>query len=377
MNHVAFVIPGLDQVGGAEQQALEVALGLARRGWRVSMVTLAGDGGHAADELRDADIPLHSLSMRRGLADPRGWLRVERWLHRCAPDIVHAHLPHATFLTRWSRLLAPARVVLDTVHSSGTGGRARHWGYRMSNWLADETVFVGCDAAHAWLATGAVPANRQRVIPNGIATQRWTPDPAMGADLRAHLGLGDEFVWLAAGRLERVKDHRTLLEAMTLLPASARLLIAGRGSQESDLRRQAASLRIEGQVRFLGFVSNLLDYMRAADGFVLTSRWEGLPMVLLEAAACGLPAVATDVAGSREVIVPGQTGYLCPPGDAAQLAAAMHYVMQMTPAERRAMGVEARRRTMAKFSLEKTLDRWEKLYEELLLRHAAPVRRAH
>lgn len=374
MNHVVLVIPGLDQIAGAERQTLELARGLAARRWRISVVTLSGEGRYAAGELRAAGIPLHSLHMRKGLADPRGWWRMQQWLQHNAPDVVHAHLPHATYLMRWLRLLAPVRAVVDTVHTSAPAGGLRSWAYRMSNWLSDETVFVGHGAADAWRTARAVSVHRQRVIPNGIATERWTPDALAGTSMRARLSLEKAFVWLAAGRLEAVKDYRTLLEAMALLPLPARLLLAGSGSLESDFRQRAASLRIEDRVDFLGFVPDLLAYMRAADGFVLTSRWEGLPLVLLEAAACGLPAVATDVTGSREVILPNQSGYLCPPGDATQLAAVMQHVMKMDRAERGAMGERARRHAEEAFSLHRTLDRWEALYEELLLKRPAPLR---
>ena len=97
-------------------------------------------------------------------------------------------------------------------------------------------------------------------------------------------------------------------------------------------------------MRFLGFEPNVQRWMQAADGFVLSSRYEGLPMVLLEAGACGLPAVATDVPGTREVIVNGETGWLAPAGDADALAQAMAKLMRTPPEERRAMGERARRR---------------------------------
>jgi len=104
MSHAAMMIPGLDRVGGAEQQAISLAKGLRQRGWRVSVVALSGTGGAAATELEDAGVRFLSLEMRKGLADPRGWLRFQRWLWREQPDVLHAHLPHAAWLARW---LAP------------------------------------------------------------------------------------------------------------------------------------------------------------------------------------------------------------------------------------------------------------------------------
>jgi glycosyltransferase involved in cell wall biosynthesis len=132
-----------------------------------------------------------------------------------------------------------------------------------------------------------------------------------------------------------------------------------------------ARLGLERRVRFLGFEPNVQRWMQAADGFVLSSRYEGLPMVLLEAGACGVPAVATDVPGTREAIVNEETGWLAPAGDADALARAMAKLMRTPIEERRAMGERARRMVRERFSLETVLDRWEQLYAELLGRKSA------
>jgi glycosyltransferase involved in cell wall biosynthesis len=131
MSHVALIIPGLDRIGGAERQVILLAKGLRRRGWRVSVVALTGSGGSAAAELVATGAAFLSLEMRKGLADPRGWIRFNRWLKRENPDVVHAHLPHAAWLARWSRLAAPVRAVVDTLHSSSTGSLGRQCGYRL------------------------------------------------------------------------------------------------------------------------------------------------------------------------------------------------------------------------------------------------------
>ena len=106
MRRIALVLPGLDRIGGAERQVMLVAKGLNRRGWHVSVVALSGNGGEAAAELSSAGIQFLSLEMRKGLADPRGWIRFHRWLRREKPDVIHAHLPHAAWLVRWDS--APA-----------------------------------------------------------------------------------------------------------------------------------------------------------------------------------------------------------------------------------------------------------------------------
>jgi glycosyltransferase involved in cell wall biosynthesis len=375
VSHVALLIPTLDRIGGAERQVMLLAEGLVLRGWRVSVVALSGTGGSAAAELTASGAGFLSLEMRKGLADPRGWIRFHSWLRQETPDLLHAHLHHAAWLSRWSRIGAPVRVVVDTLHSSHTGSLGRQLGYRWSSWLADRTTAVSNAVAEAHLSSAMARENKLTVLPNGVDVQAWRPDHAVRANFRRELGLGDEFLWLAAGRLEPVKDYATLLWAMAPMPDTARLAIAGSGSMLTELTQLATRLGMDRRVSFLGFQPDLRRWMHAADGFVLSSRWEGLPMGLLEAAACALPAVATDVPGTREVIVHCQTGLLTTPGSAVALEGAMTRMMQTSAEERRAMGERARQRVIGRYSLESVLGRWEALYAELLGNHPTPLRR--
>jgi glycosyltransferase involved in cell wall biosynthesis len=374
MSHAAMMIPGLDRVGGAEQQAILLAKGLRRRGWRVSVVALSGTGGAAAAELAHADIAFLSLEMRKGLADPRGWLRFHGWLCRERPDVLHAHLPHAAWLARWSRLAAPVPLVVDTLHSFATGRMGRQFGYACSRWLPDRVTAVSEATAASHLAAGMVSPSNLSVIWNGIDVDAWQPDAEGRAQARCELGISDEFLWLAVGRLETVKDYPSLLLAMTRTPEKARLLVLGAGPREGELVELAERLGLKQRVRFAGFAPNVVRWMRAADGFVLSSRYEGLPMVLLEAGACGVPVVATDVPGTREAVVDGETGWLAPAGDAQKLAMTMMKLMHTPPDARHAMGERARRHVAEHFSLEAVLDRWERLYAELLERKSAKRR---
>jgi glycosyltransferase involved in cell wall biosynthesis len=366
MSHVAVSIPGLDRIGGAERQAMLLAKGLRRRGWQVSTVALSGSGGAAAAELRDCGITFTSLQMRKGLADPRGWIRFHRWLNRERPDVLHAHLPHAAWLCRWSRLAAPVRVVIDTLHSSSTGKSGRRFGYTLSRWLPDHVTAVSQATAASHLAAGMVHEKQLSILGNGIDLAAWEPNAQARSAMRQLLGFRDEFLWIAAGRLESVKDYPTLLRAFARAPQTARLLILGAGPLEAELAALAAQLGLEKRVRFLGFEPNVERWMQAADGFILSSRYEGLPMVLLETGACGVPAVATDVPGTREVLSDGVNGWLARAGDPCSLGDAMTRLMRMPNEERSAMGERARQRVIAEFSLETVLDRWEWLYEELL-----------
>jgi glycosyltransferase involved in cell wall biosynthesis len=374
VNHAGLIIPTLDRIGGAERQVMLLAAGLRARGWRVSVITLSGAGGAAAAELTCAGVEFLSLEMCKGLADPRGWFRFNRWLRRERPDIVHAHLPHAAWLARWSRLAAPVSVLVDTIHTSATGTIGRRAGYLLSRWLPDRVTAVSAGVRDAWIAAGMTSSEQCIVISNGVDTGVWLPDEAVRVARRSELGLGHEFLWFAAGRLEPVKDYATMLRAFAQTPRRGRLVIAGSGPLQAELHRLASALEIADRVRFLGFEPAVRQWMQTADAFLLSSLWEGLPMGPIEAAACGLPAVATDVPGTGEVIVDGQTGFLAPAGDPGSLAARMRALMQLFPEERKAMGDRARRRANELFSLSAVLDRWEQLYRELLDRNPYPRR---
>ena len=374
MNHVALLIPSLDRLAGAERQVLLLAKGFVARDWRVSIVALSGSGGDAARDLTSAGAAFLSLEMRKGLADPRGWTRFRGWVRAESPDVIHAHLPHAAWMARWSRLFAPTRVVIDSVHTSATGTLGRRLGYRWSDWLPDRVSAVSAGVAKAYRSAGMVSPRRLILLSNGIDTHHWRPDPSIRLEQRRRLGLVNEFLWLAVGRLEPVKDYPVLLQAMMEVPRSARLVVAGAGLDANRLRRMAIELGLETRVRFLGFEPDVLPWMQAADAFVLCSRWEGLPMSLLEAGACSMPAVITDIPGSREIIVDGQNGFIVPAADSVSLCSAMSRMMRLSHEERAGMGRRARERIVAHFSLDAVLDRWESLYLDLLESHPRPAR---
>jgi glycosyltransferase involved in cell wall biosynthesis len=374
MNHIAFVLPGIDRLGGAERQAILLAKGLTRRGWRVSLVALSGNGGEAAAELQRAGVAFTTLRMRKGLADPRGWIQFRRWLKTQTPDVLHTHLPHAAWIARVSRFLAPVRVLVDTVHTTRTGSRLQRAVYRVTDSLSNRVTAVSRAVAEASTSAGIARTGQMLVLPNGIDVEACRPDPAVRARVRSELGLTTEFLWCAVGRLEPVKDYPTLLQAIAGLPEHARMVIAGGGWQESQLRSLASDLGLAHRVRFLGFQQDVRPWIQAADAMVLSSLWEGLPMSLLEAGACGLPCVATDVPGTNEIVIEGQTGFMAKPGSLDSLHGAMLRLMRMSPAERRSMGLNARRQVVEYFSLDAVIDRWETLFRDLLKQNECACR---
>jgi glycosyltransferase involved in cell wall biosynthesis len=163
-----------------------------------------------------------------------------------------------------------------------------------------------------------------------------------------------------------VKDYPTLLRAFAQLPTSAHLQIVGSGPEEPRLRTLAAELQIEDRIHFAGFHCNVQPLLSRADAFVLSSLWEGLPVSVLEAAACSLPVVATDGAGTREAMISGETGWVVPVGDVSALAQTMSAIMALRPDQRQKMGARGRQLVEERYALPIIVDQWEKLYHQLL-----------
>ena len=366
---LAILIPTIDQIGGAERQVLLLAKELAARGWRITLIALSGSGLNVAVELASANVDFLSLEMRKAWIDPRGWLRYRVWFRIHRPAIVHAHLPHATWFARWVRLLAPTRVLIDTIHTSKTtsnsGGPGRRLGYKLSDWFTSEVTCVSEAVANAVLAAGIASREKMRIIPNGVVLP---PSPPLR---NPNLN----FQWIAIGRLAPVKDYPTLLHAFAALPGQPSLQIVGTGPEEAHLRNLAAELQIESRVKFAGFKADVQPLLAAADAFVLSSLWEGLPVSVLEASAASLPVVATDAAGTREAILPSETGLLVPIANPASLAQAMTQIMLMPREQRLQMGANGGRFVETNYSLSQVVDWWEDLYTHLLRNHPNPTRR--
>ena len=346
---------------GAETQVKELACEHARRGTRVMVVSLR-DPEAFVSELTNAGVQVISLGMPKGVADPRGLFRLARAVRRFRPDVVHSHMVHANILARVARLVCHMPVLVCTAHNTNEGGRWREFLYRLTDRLANVTTNVSRAGVERYVRVGATPAGRIRWVPNGLDVSRFERGPATRDAVRATLGVAGSFVFLAVGRLERAKGFDVLVRAIPSVTFARRdvtFLFAGEGSQRQTLEESAHSLP---NARFLGVRDDVPDLMAASDAFVLPSRWEGLPMVLLEAASACLPVVATNVGGNGEAVVDHVTGLLVAPDDAEALGAAMVRMISLSSEERHEMGMRARQFVQERYALNAVVDTWLELY---------------
>ena len=361
---IAMLVTGLDY-GGAERQVVELSCRLAARGWRVGVVSMLAPRAFA-DDLGRVGVPVASLGMARGVPDPRALVRLVGVLRRWRPLVLHSHMVHANLLGRLVRLARRVPVQVSTAHNVDEGARWREIAYRLTDPLCSLTTNVAEAAVERYVQVGAVPAGRIEHVPNGVDTDRFRPDPEARRRVRDEWGDG-AFWWLAVGRFEEQKDYPTLLRAFARVRAAhpgARLAIAGEGSLRSEAEALAASVGVASAVRFLGLRTDVPALMAAADAYVMSSAWEGLPLVLLEAAAAGLPVVTTEAGGTAEVL--GSRRLVVPTRAPAALAEAMSAVHVMPAADRAALGLQNRERVEAAYGLDAVVTRWEGVYRRLL-----------
>jgi glycosyltransferase involved in cell wall biosynthesis len=195
-----------------------------------------------------------------------------------------------------------------------------------------------------------------------VNTQRFRPDQSIRAELRQRLNAGERFVLLTVSNLIHEKGVAVLLKALRDLPDDALLWVVGEGAEAEPLSALASRAGVAGRVRFLGLQSEVAPYMQAADCFICPSLWaEAAGLVCIEAQACALPVIASNVGGIPEYVADGATGHLFPAGDTSQLVDRVRRLLD-DPAGRLRMGEQARRRILERFSAEARLDDFLDLY---------------
>ncbi len=358
-------------MGGADKQLLSAAQLMHAQGHDVCIVSLT-ELGPMGLEARSQGIRTESLDMRRGVPDPRGLIRLIRLVRAWKPDVLHSHMVHANLMARAVRLFARVPVMVSTIHNIYEGGPLWMAAYRISNGLVDHMTIISEAAADRFVNERIVPRELLTCVPNGVDTERFRQvAPETREALRSSLGVNDRFVWLAVGRFEIAKDYPNMLHAFAQVcqrDSNAVLLLVGHGSLQQETESLAQSLGLGDRIRFLGVRSDVPEVMAAADGYVMSSAWEGMPIALLEAAAAGLPIVATRVGGNHEVVRDGESGFLVPPRDPEALGQAMLRLMEQAPERRRDMGERGREHVRVHYGLGRVVERWQDLYRQVSVR---------
>lgn len=339
---------------------VRVARGLRDLGHDVEMVVCSDTGPFGAE--LGAEVPvvnLKSLHMRRSIGPIVHYLRARR------PRTVLVTLDHMILTVLIARAISrvPVRVVArEANHFSarkpqGIKARLLSKAFLAALRRADDVIAVSEGVSTDLRIYGKVARDKLHTIYNPVVDEELERKAKLDVS-HPFLGDGVSPVILAAGRLIEQKDFPTLLRALRELreTQAARLIILGEGPERQKLEKLVGELGLAGAVSLPGFVENPFGFMRRASAFVLSSAWEGLPGVLVQAMACGCPVVSTDCrSGPDEILDNGRFGELVPVGDSSALAAAIVRTLKAPPDS------EVLRARANEFSVERSLARYEEL----------------
>jgi sugar transferase (PEP-CTERM/EpsH1 system associated) len=329
-------------------------------------VICLGERGAIADRFDTIGVPVETLGAR-GRTD--AILRLARRLWRLRADVLHTHNPTPHLVGAVARWLARVGVLVHTKHGRNYPGvRRAVLANRWASLITDAVIPVSEDAADVVRRVERVPAKKVQVIRNGIDLTSF-PAP----DKR---GLEGDGRAISVARLHAVKDQATLLRAIRRIVDARpefRLVLVGEGPERPGLEQLCRELGLEESVCFSGHRDDVRERLLQCDLFMLSSLSEGISLSLLEAMAAGLPVIATEVGGNREVVVHGETGFLVPPGSPEAIASATLSLID-DPARALAMGRSGRKRVEQIFDLRLMVRRYEALYLELIGRKAKGTR---
>tara|TARA_R110002049_G_scaffold2750_2_gene21559 strand:+ start:376801 stop:377913 length:1113 start_codon:yes stop_codon:yes gene_type:complete len=359
---VALIIPTMDR-GGAEKQLCLLATHLPPDEFDVHVVLLTRDGPRS-ELLRQAGIPVTVIG-KRFKADPTALLRLRNHLKQIAPDIVHTWIFAANSFGRAAAKLATVPRILASERCVDLWKTSAH--FMIDRQLArfTEKITTNSVGVRDFYAAHGIHPDLFQVIPNGVLPRTAGSIDRQEACRRLEVP-PDRKIILAVGRLWPQKRYRDLIWAAELLAAlrqDTTLVIVGDGPQRGELLRHRDAVTTASHVRFAGQREDVAELLPHAAAFWLGSEYEGQSNALIEAMQAGVPVVASDIAGNRDLVIEGQTGRLVALGDRADFARQTNDLLE-NPAQSLQLANAARQRIENDFSVQAMVDSHANLYRK-------------
>jgi len=369
---ILLIIPTLDRCG-AEKQLTLLATGLPREKFDVHVCALTR-GGPLMASLEEHDTPVTVIG-KSWKVDPAAYLRLRKHIRRLAPDIVHTWIFAANTYGRFAAFGAGVK------HMVAGERCVDQWkkGYELviDRYLARRTerIVTNSSGVREFYAKRGIPAEKFVVIPNGIRPFS-PPTEVTRVELLTELGLpADARLIGAVNRLwpqKRIKDLIWTMELLKDIRDDTHLLIVGDGPQRWRLERYRDQVELADCVHFLGERNDVPRLLPHLDCLWLGSGYEGQSNAIMEAMSAGIPVVATDIPGNRDLVVPEQTGYLVPVGDRCGFARWTNVLLNDAELAQ-GFGNSGKNRMVEEFSVEKMVDRHVDLYQQLLAQDASQL----
>ena len=343
------LITGLG-VGGAERVVLDLARNSDKKKYQLSVISMSKQ-----DEMREQfqkdNIDIDILSMNSSIKDFfKIILAVNRHVKKNKIELIHAHMTDSMVISVFIKLLNPKLKLVFTSHNITFGSKIKTLGVKLLKPFRDRDILFSKDQL------SSIYKKNYEMIPNGIDISRYQLD----------LQKDEIFTFITVGRLEKQKNHMRLLESVKILKDKGlefQVLIVGEGKdplQKEKIKNFIILHQLEEYVHLLGIRFDIPKLINKADCFVLSSDWEGLPIVLLEAAASRTPIVSTPV-GSIPSLIDESSGYLADKNFSERME---EVIENYNLAEKKASKLYAK--VVENYSIESVVKKHENIYEELV-----------
>lgn len=342
-----------------------LAQGLHRAGFDVHICALTR-GGPWEHELVEAGVPVKVIGKRWRL-DLQAFWRLKQHVRRLKPDLIQTWLFAGNSYGRAAGLACGVKHMIACERCVDPW--KSEWQFMIDRWLAKRTdrIVANSEAVRNFNLRFGLPADRFVVIPNGVAEP--APSRFTREEMLAELNLPPDAKTIGfVGRFwpqKRIKDAIWVADLVKVVRDDVHMLIFGDGPQRERLRIFRDQVHIRDRVHFLGQRNDVHDFLPHFDVLLSTSAYEGQSNTILEGMAAGVPVVASDIPGTRDLITDGETGFLAPVGDRAEFAGEVYRLLN-EPELAGKIGAAARARALAEFSLNTMIQRFIDLYREVL-----------
>lgn len=350
---ILYVITSLN-LGGAEKVTLNLAEKMIQKGHSVKIIYMFGNP-KIFSQMKNLETISLGLSSHISLISALFKLRII--IRSYQPDIVHSHMYHANIFIRIYRMFFGLNKLINSAHSSIEGSKFGMLLYRATNFLSNLNTNVSENALKAFVENAAFNIKDSMVVYNGVDIDKFSYE---GYSVEKKINL------ISIGRFAPEKDYINLINAISILNKESHLVfnltIVGDGPEFSHIKKYIKRLKLENVVQLLGRRDDIPALLKASGCLILSSKFEGLPTVIMEAMASGCYVISTDCGGSAE-IMKNNFGTLVPVGDSIALAKAINQYLNFSNDFLLKSSQNARKIILDNFSLDTAVNKWEDIYK--------------